>query len=95
MMKTGLAAAVALAAISLAAPAQAEILDNFQFKLGVSGVLPNESASIAPIGGEVEISDEWAPSLQIEYFSASGFLPSCSVASPPTMWGPSTPASAP
>ena len=31
-------------------------------------MLPNESASIDPIGGDVDISDEWVPSLQIEYF---------------------------
>lgn len=68
MINKGLAAALALAAVSLAAPAQAEVLDNFQFKLGVSGVLPSESADISAIGGDVDISDEWVPSLQIEYF---------------------------
>jgi outer membrane protein len=68
MVKSGLAAVAAIAAVALAASAHAEILDNFQFKLGVSGVLPNESADISPIGGDVDISDEWVPSLQIEYF---------------------------
>lgn len=64
MSKFGAAAFAAMAAFALATPAQAGILDNFQIKVGVSGVLPNESGS--PL--DVSISDEVVPSLQIEYF---------------------------
>ena len=64
MSKFGVAAFAALAALAMAAPAQAGVLDNFQVKVGVSGVLPNESGD--PI--DVSISDEYVPSLQIEYF---------------------------
>jgi outer membrane protein len=67
-MKLGAAAAAAIMALSLSAPASAGILENIQLKVGVSGVLPDESADISPIGGDVDISDEWVPSLQIEYF---------------------------
>ncbi|WP_395646937.1 OmpW family protein [Terricaulis sp.] len=64
MNKLSVAAVAALATFAMAAPAQAGVLDNFQVKVGVSGVLPDESGS--PI--DVDISDEWVPSLQIEYF---------------------------
>ncbi|MBK6704066.1 MAG: hypothetical protein IPG56_10165 [Caulobacteraceae bacterium] len=64
MSKFGVAAIAALAAMTLAAPAHAGVLDNFQIKLGVSGVLPDEQGD--PI--DVDISDEFVPSLQIEYF---------------------------
>ncbi len=68
MTKFGIVAGAAFAAaLALAAPAQAGILDNVQVKVGVSGVLPNESADTS-IGGDVDISDEWVPSLQLEYF---------------------------
>ena len=55
------------AAFAFSAQAEAGVLDNFQIKVGVSGVLPNESATTS-INGDVDISDEWVPSLQIEYF---------------------------
>jgi outer membrane protein len=64
MRKFGVAAVAALAAVALAQPAQAGVLDNFQIKIGVSGVLPDESGDPIP----VSISDEVVPSLQIEYF---------------------------
>jgi outer membrane protein len=64
MHKLGVAAFAAVAAITMAGPAQAGILDNFQVKVGVSGILPDESGD--PI--DVDISDEYVPSLQIEYF---------------------------
>lgn len=67
-MKMLSAALAAVAALAIAPVAQAEVLDRFQIKVGVSGVLPDESASIDPIGGDVDISDQWVPSLQIEYF---------------------------
>lgn len=50
------------------APASADVLDRVQVKVGVSGVLPEESAKISVIGGDVDISDEYVPSLQLEYF---------------------------
>lgn len=62
-MKLG-AAALALAALSMAAPAEARVLDHIQLTLGVSGVLPEESGSPIP----VSISNEYVPSLQVEYF---------------------------
>lgn len=68
MRKLGTAAIVAIAALSFAAPAHADFLDRLQIKVGVSGILPDESASISPIGGDVDISDAWVPSLQLEYF---------------------------
>lgn len=67
MFRFAAAAFAAVTLCSIAAPASAGVLDNVQIKLGVSGVLPDESASTS-IGGDVEISDEWVPSLQLEYF---------------------------
>ncbi|MBY0569478.1 MAG: outer membrane beta-barrel protein [Hyphomonadaceae bacterium] len=64
MIKLQAAAVAAFAALAFAAPANAQRLDNFQIKVGVSGILPDESGD--PI--DVDISDEWVPSLQIEYF---------------------------
>lgn len=64
MIKVGAAAVAVFAAMALAAPAHAGILDNVQIKFGVSGVLPDEKGD--PI--DVDISDEWVPSAQIEYF---------------------------
>jgi len=62
--KFGAAAFAALAALALAQPAQAGVLDNFQIKVGVSAISPDESGDPIP----VSISDEVVPSLQIEYF---------------------------
>lgn len=68
MRTIGIAASAALAAaLAFSAPARANIFENFQVKVGVSGVLPDESADVS-IGGDVDISDEWVPSLQVEYF---------------------------
>lgn len=65
MSKFGFAGIAALAAaFALVQPAQAHVLDNFQIKVGVSAVLPDENGD--PI--DVSISDEVVPSLQIEYF---------------------------
>lgn len=64
MNKLGMAAVAAMAALAFAAPANAGILEHIQLKVGVSGVLPDEEGSPIP----VDISDEWVPSLQIEYF---------------------------
>ncbi len=60
--------AATVATLALAAPASAGVLDNVQIKVGLSAVLPEESATISAIGGDVDISDEVVPSLQIEYF---------------------------
>lgn len=68
MSQYKLAAMGILAVVLLAAPANAGILENLQVKVGVSGVLPHESAKISTIGGDVRISDEVVPSLQLEYF---------------------------
>ena len=68
MRTIGIAVSAAFAAaLAFAAPAQANIFENLQIKVGVSGVLPDESADTS-IGGDVDISDEWVPSLQVEYF---------------------------
>lgn len=64
MTKFGAAAVAAIAALALTAPAEAGVLDNFQIKVGVSGVIPDEEGSPIP----AEIDDAWVPSLQIEYF---------------------------
>lgn len=66
MIRLG-AAFAAFAIMAMGAPAYAGVLENVQIKVGVSGVLPNESASTS-IGGDVDISDAWVPSLQVEYF---------------------------
>jgi len=60
--------AATAAALAFAAPASAGVLDNVQLKVGLSGVIPDESADISVIGGDVDISDEIVPTLQIEYF---------------------------
>lgn len=59
----GAAAVAAYAAPSFAAE-QGDWLIRFR---GI-GVLPNESASISPIGGDVEISDQVVPELDLTYF---------------------------
>lgn len=64
MSKYGVAAIAAFAAIALAQPAHASVLDHFQIKVGISAVLPDENGD--PI--DVNISDEYVPSLQVEYF---------------------------
>jgi len=64
MTRLGVAAFAALAAMAFASPANAGVLENFQIKLGVSSISPDESGSPIP----VDISDEVVPSLQIEYF---------------------------
>lgn len=64
MNRLGAAAVAAMAAFALSTPAQAGILDNFQIKVGVSGILPDEAGDPIP----VDISDEYVPTAQIEYF---------------------------
>jgi outer membrane protein len=57
------------AALAFAGPAQAfTIKDHLQVKVGVAGVVPDEGADISLIGGDVDISDEWVPSVQLEWF---------------------------
>lgn len=68
MMKYGVAALAAVAALALAAPAQAGVLENVQVKVGASYIAPDESADISVIGGDIEISEETVPTLAIEYF---------------------------
>lgn len=64
MVKFGVAAAAVMAMFALAQPAQAGVLDNWQVKVGLSGILPNEEGK--PI--QADISDEYVPTLQVEYF---------------------------
>lgn len=81
MKKLGFAALAAVATLALAAPAQAGVLDHFQVKVGVSGVLPDETGSPIP----VDISSEYVPSLQASISSTITFRRSCSAASPRMM----------
>jgi len=64
MKYISVAAIAAVAALSFAAPASADILDNVQVKVGISSIAPDEDGSPIP----VSISDEVVPTLQIEYF---------------------------
>jgi outer membrane protein len=60
----------AMAAVMMGAcgAAQAEVFkDRLSVKVGVMGVLPDESASIRPIGGTAEISDEYLPAINLDY----------------------------
>jgi len=50
-----------------AAPAQAESGD-WLIRLRAIDVMPNEGATITPIGGDVDISDQIVPELDITYF---------------------------
>lgn len=59
------AALIGAVALSGAAIAQES---PFQVKLGASLIQPDESATISAIGGDIDISDEVVPTLQIEYF---------------------------
>ncbi|MEZ5939267.1 MAG: OmpW family outer membrane protein [Hyphomonadaceae bacterium] len=65
-------ALAAAATAALAMPALAQDAPNptgkFQVRVGVSGILPDESANISVIGGDVDISDEYVPTVQLEYF---------------------------
>jgi len=59
----------AAAAIAVAGTASAQdAAGRFQVKLGASWIQPEESATISVIGGDVDISDEVVPTLQVEYF---------------------------
>lgn len=68
ILRTLIIASVGMLAAAGAATAQESPLHNFQVKLGVSGILPDASANISAIGGTVDISDEYVPTLQVEYF---------------------------
>lgn len=65
----------ALAGLALAGTANADdlIKDKLYVKVGVTGVLPDESAKISAIGGTVDISDEYVPTVNLEYFFAPDF----------------------
>jgi outer membrane protein len=66
-IKTFIAASLVALGMAGAATAQEEI-QHFQVKVGVSAILPEEKASIATIGGDVNISNEYVPTLQLEYY---------------------------
>lgn len=72
IIRTLTIAAAAAAACSGVALAQES---PFQVKVGASLIQPDESATISAIGGDINISDEVVPTLQIEYF----FNPNVSV----------------
>lgn len=60
---------LAAGALAFAGTASAQdIWHNFQVKVGVSSIQADEDAEISVIGGDVDISDEIVPTLQIEYF---------------------------
>lgn len=62
-------AAAACGAFALLGAASAQSpLHGLNVKVGVSGILPEESAKISTIGGGANISNEYVPSLQLEYF---------------------------
>ncbi len=61
-------AAFAAALFGMCGAAQADVFrDKLSVKVGVMGVLPDESASIRPIGGTVDISDEYLPAVNLDY----------------------------
>ena len=61
-------AAFAAALMGLCGAAQADVFkDKLSVKVGVMGVLPDESAAIRPIGGAVDISDEYLPAVNLDY----------------------------
>lgn len=60
---------IAASALCVAGTASAQdIWHNFQVKVGVSSIQPDESSTISVIGGDVNVSNEIVPTLQIEYF---------------------------
>lgn len=67
-MKRPMLCAAALATVFAAStPAMAESGD-WLVRLRAIDVMPNESATITPIGGDVDISDQIVPELDITYF---------------------------
>ncbi|XBQ14907.1 MAG: OmpW family outer membrane protein [Oceanicaulis sp.] len=66
------AAAAAMTVTGLAAPAHADKGD-WLFRLRAINVTPDESASIDPIGGDVDIDTSIVPELDITYFFADNF----------------------
>lgn len=70
IVRTLLAAAgvlIGAATVTGTAVAQ-DAAGRFQVKVGVSYIQPDENASISVIGGSADISDEYVPTLQVEYF---------------------------
>lgn len=60
---------IAASALAVTGTASAQdIWHNFQVKVGVSSIQPDEKSTISAIGGAVDVSDEIVPTLQIEYF---------------------------
>jgi outer membrane protein len=66
-MFKALAAAATVLAFANTASAL-DLGDKFVVSFGVAGVLPDEEAAIRPIGGTVDISDEYVPSVNLEWF---------------------------
>lgn len=66
MRKYVFAAAMSVAALAFAGPANADVFNNqLNVKVGVAGVLPNEEDNA---GLNIEITDEAVPFLQLEWF---------------------------
>jgi len=50
-----------------------DVEDPWLIRLRAVNVMPDESATIDPIGGDVEISDQFIPELDISYFWSENF----------------------
>ncbi len=61
----------ALCALGVAVPSLAQERGDFIIRGRIIGVLPDEGATITPINGTVEISDEFVPELDFTYFIAN------------------------
>lgn len=68
-LATVLAAGTVLGALSMAAPAAAEDKSPWMLRVRGLAVVPDESASIDPIGGDVSIDNSLVPELDITYFA--------------------------
>lgn len=65
--------ATLLSGIGFATPASAQVDNPWLIRLRVIDVIPDESADIEAIGGDVDISDRIVPELDISYFFTENF----------------------
>jgi len=66
--------AASFASLTIATPAQASDVENpWLIRLRVIDVIPDESADIEAIGGDVDISNRIIPELDISYFFTENF----------------------
>ncbi|MFD0388120.1 hypothetical protein ACFQ4K_10190 [Tistrella bauzanensis] len=68
-LATVLAAGTVFGALGMAAPAAAEDKSPWMLRVRGLAVVPDESASIDPIGGDVSIDNSLVPELDITYFA--------------------------